>query len=532
MKKIRLISVIALALVAIMALSSCGAESIMTKIINPDYDLSDDLYTTETDVSDLEGFSFVSGNGNFAIFSQMNAKGFMTQKVYSLSEGSVVATRTNSEKITHTITLRDDAPMFCVASLTLPTLADLEADVEYKVYDTKGTLLMTADNAEDVVVNQLSNGDFVFDGVVYSIDDNGSMVKEFDIPEYVSATKFTKFTENNYYSVDDNVAAVYDKDFKLLAVWEAPSYAEQVLVNVLNDGNLFIQYWYALEENAEEYDIFMEDVKYDLVSVLFNVEKNKAKELKDIDYIVDHLYTYEDLYDDEKEINENKFIGEFDNLASIVYIENYRVNTQSAAVVLMNNKLDIRGTFQCFPEQDLASVPTKIADNRYMVSTKSGERAIIDFEGNLIGMIDAGSLDVCGNYLVGDKAIYDTDLNVVYDLKANEAEVISTIGDTVFVKAGGFDEDEYEMITLRNGAQNTIYTYDKDSKKQFKLIDGVGYCIYITDGTYKFYNASGAEILSTKYDLTLVAMSDYNDSAIFTGVDKNVIVYHKFDVAK
>ena len=143
MKKIRLIGIIAVVLLAAMLLASCGASASLTKVLNKKYDISSDLYASKGKIAELDGFTHQNSTGELALFSDINDNGMAVQKVFSFAAGKVIATYTNSEKTAYSsIHLNGNVPAYVLIEQTLDPTADTEE--VYKLFNAKGPTVLQA----------------------------------------------------------------------------------------------------------------------------------------------------------------------------------------------------------------------------------------------------------------------------------------------------------------------------------------------------------------------------------------------------
>lgn len=531
MKRIKLIGVIAVIMIAAMALSSCGAGSAFTKVVNKDYDLSDTLYTSNSTISELQSFESVINNKYFAIFADTNGEGHAVQKVFSLAENKVVATYTNSSEVAYVIALQEGIPAYVLSYLEDGEKEDDPKEMVYKLYNIKGEEIAKTDDLAGANAKLIADDLFIFDSAAYGIDENKNIVKTVDIPEYISLAGITRANDKYFYDFTDDGVSIYDREFNLCSIWCAPEYADILGSGVLNNGDYLVQYSYELPDDAKDYDLVEDTVKYDLVTVIVNAKTGAEKEVK-ADFVIKYINPNDTMYNDEAEANENRYTDKFENVAKVVYIENkmYSDDERNADIVVLDNNGKIKGSVRVLDEQR-AQISNKIADDRYLAALKNGDHAVVNGKGDVIGTIASGSLAIKGGYLVGTKAVYNADFEVVYDLKENDATVVDYVGNTLFVNKKVSDE-AYDIIAIRDGEQKTVLSVTKDTKQTFSVVSGIGYCLADTDGNYKYYNAAGTEIVSLKYSLSVVLTSSAYDTVILKGEDKGVVVYHQFDIAE
>jgi hypothetical protein len=374
---------------------------------------------------------------------------------------------------------------------------------------------------------------FIFDDVLYAIDHEDAITKRADIPEYLSVDGFNYSLGDYFYDKASDSVTVYDEDFKLLTYWEVPGYADESNVEILNNGDIFAQYTYVLAEDSAKYDIIDDDgVKYDLTTVIVDAKTGKEKEVK-ADFIAVSVMNNADLYD--KYADNNIYTDDFENIAYIHRIENQRVDDDSqknADIVLFGNDGKLGASLRAFEEQSVA-LPTKIAENRYFVNLKTGDKYVVDSKNKIIASVSNGTLTLKAGFFVGKKAVYNMNLEVVYDLNKNDATIINSVGDTLFINKKLAD-DGYEIISLRSTGEESVLTVMKDEDTEFFTVDGVGYGIKNThkneSTTYTYYSADGRELVETEYRLKDSVKA--GDNYILYGVNGLITEYYLFTVVE
>ena len=533
MKKIRLIGIISVVLLAAMLLASCGTSASLTKVLNKNYDITDDLYASQGKIAELDGFTYLNSTDALALFSDTNDNGMTVQKIFSFLEGKVIATYTNSDSKTYLINLCDDVAAYVLVENTLETKEIIipKSEAVYKLYNAKGEEIAAAPKDTPAYVSSVTDDLFIFDNVLYSVDKDGAIAKKADIPEYLSVDNINYAIDDYYYEKNGDSVSVYNEDFELLSYWEMPGYAEGN-ISILNNGDIFVQYTYELADDAKKFDLIEDGTKYDLTTLIVDAKTGKEKEI-DADFVVMAVHPNAELYDKDADKADNEYTDKFENIAYIVYIENQRIDTDSYRnfdIVLFGNNGKVGASIKVVDEQ-APGLPIKIGEDRYYVSLKTGDIVIVNSKKKEIATLDRGSVDIVAGYIVGEKKIYNLDLEVVYDLKANDAEVVDYVGDTLFVKKELAD-DGYEIISLRGTEQKSILTVAKDDKKDFYTVGEIGYCIEETNDkkvtTYTYYNAEGTEIIvSTKIGLSAdLGITAADGSCILYTVNRNVNEYY------
>ena len=531
MKKFRLIGIIAVVLLAAMLLASCGASASLTKVLNKKYDISSDLYASKGKIAELDGFTYQNSTYEFALFYDINDNGMKVQKLFSFAEGKVIATYTNSAQKVYDVNFYDNVPAYILVEETIAQDPTAEDETVYKLLNVKGEEIAAAPKDTPAYISTITDDLFIFDAVLYSVDEDNAITKKADIPEYLSVNNINYAIDDYFYDKNSDSVAVYDEDFKLLTYWELPGYAEGN-ISILNNGDIFAQYTYELADDAEKYDYIEDGTKYDLTTVIVDAKTGKEKEIK-ADFVAISIMPNEKLYDEDADKADNVYTNKFENIAYIVRIENQRVDTDSyrnVDIVLFGNNGKPGASLRSFDEQG-EGFPTKIGEDRYLVTLKTGDKYIINSKNKIIASISSGTLSRKAGFFVGEKAVYNTDLEAVYDLKANEATVLDSVGDTLFVKKELAD-DSYEIISLRGTEQKSVLTVTKDDNKEFFTVSNIGYGIRVTDDkgvtSYTYYNVAGTELLSAEIRLYGVMTSDNN--CILYGMNGVINEYYLFTV--
>ncbi len=531
MRKTKLLALFALVLAMVTALTSCGSVASIDDILNTEYNVSEDVYTKDTVLSELTGYAVVSSNDEFVLFTSAEGTS-ISYKVLSLRTGKVVGTFADTA-FTFVVNLIDEVPAFSVIKTEVPAEGaepTAEPEVKYSLYDATGKEVVTT-KYEAKAPFMLTEDVLVYDYATYTVAEDGALTKKDDVPEYVLIDELDYYTDEYYYVMNDSKVEVYDHSFNLVSTYFAPAYAEVGAMAVLNNGDIFVQYTYEVDEDSKKYDIDNsedgESQKLKLVSLVVSAKNGKTTNVK-LDYIVGELYSNYELksYSD----NEDVYSDKFDNLAVIAPIVDKKVDYSEATLdlVTMNNKGKIGKSLKIVDNQN-ASVAQKIADDRYMVYTVAGGYVVVNAKGDVIKNLNS-RMRVVGDYFVGERAIYDMDFNKVYDLVEKEAFVLGTVANTVFVQAE--TDTGYDVISFCDGKQTTVHSYKDDGTTTavFAIVNGIGYSIIDSaSGDHKYYNANGDLITTTSYAITVVTVAE--DVVLLMGTNEGKATYHVFTLA-
>ena len=539
MKKI--LALVASILCLVMILASCGSikTAKIEDYLNPEYTPEDIVLKKSNYISELEGYELTETNGSFAVFTKItlpnltknpDAKTTVSYKLFSIAANKVIASAAGTN-INCEFSFDENAPIAIIEKTTYNTKTGDILETDYTAYDAAGTQLVSSTRAISGAT-QFADDLILFNNVAYQEDEEtGALTKIKDIPEYVALAEYLDYNDNYFYAGDDNNVVVYDRDFNFVASWSAPSYAaeEMCIMHLLNDGNLLIQYYYELDSDSAKYDVYEVNetgitVKYDLVSLIFNPEKNSVKEL-DLDYLVYNVTTNAELQKEYEEGN-SEFSAEFENIAYICPIVDKKLDYSDDAMdlVIMNNKAGAMQSLKILDNQS-TSAPRKVATDLYAVSLKIGY-ALINGKGEVINVINNESLELKDDYIVGEQTIYNYDLTVAYDLAGNDASVLGYMGDSILVRSNR--SKGYDILLLTEGNQKTVYSYTKKTTTgtnttttevvvEFLYDEGNDfYCIHNSVSGYAYYNANGDLIISTQQPLTVVA--SYENTVLLKGI--------------
>ena len=180
-------------------------------------------------------------------------------------------------------------------------------------------------------------------------------------------------------------------------------------------------------------------------------------------------------------------------------------------------------TFEIAPDYD--SIPLPIAKGRYVYNRDNGEEYIINSKGKIIANLSGQNYDNNEKFIEIDDRLYDMDLELVYDAKANDKKVHAMLPTSVILKDAEPDAD----------GNTKYYLYTKDGNT-VEITDYAG-CVdqyYITKnsstGTLSFYNNSGALIVSVKgsYWVSVYASKDVDVNLICVTDLDGKTHYYKF----
>ena len=533
-RKMRFFALLVILLATALTFSSCSQDIPAAKsfniVLNADYTPENDVTENALEIAELQGYSFVEAKGEFMVFMCESEFG-INKAIFSTRNRKVVllAESTSSEAVD--IKLTSGVPAFTVIRTPLLCMDNSAKNAVCELYDAMGTLVASIKGVER---EPIAFADTVlFNCASYSVNaENGGLSKISDISENLYLEKCSDWNDKYFYTYDETIN-VYNRDFQHVYSWTIPSWGEYVSKNMLNDGRVLVQYTRPLDVNVDDYDIYEMDEntgetkKFDVYSVLLDPEKCSEKEIK-LDYVVGEITTGAELLKTSE--NNGTYCDGVENIAYIYPIENSQIDYSSANanIVLMDNNARLKKSLKIIDDQN-AALPTCIGDNVYIISTVYG-MAIIDIDGNVLHQINNTKVTTVGKNIVSDEKIYTLDMEEVYSLYAEGAEMVGHLGGTVFIKKGS--ATDYSIIAINGTAQREICKYnafDMETVTFEELYDAGCYSLYsAVKGEYSYYNSNHEPLLTSSVSLNSVAADYAEGVALYSATVNGEAKYYVF----
>ena len=530
MKKAKLFALLAATMILSMLLASCGNS------INSYYDLfsknKDFTHSTYDSqyiaLPELDGYSVKTDNDEFVVFVKRTDDGIDSHKVLSMRSKKVVATfATMSTK--YDIQLVNNIPAFVVEKTSYHPDTAFVSDVEYSLYDASGNCVTTTKN--DELPYEIADL-IIYDYTAYTYDVNGVVYKFKDIPEYLMLDKCFAWNDAYLYVRDDYGYGytVYDRSFNSVSYWSAPSYALREFNMFVLDGNdVLVQYSVLLDEDEDKYDFIIQGDSYinsklDLCTFIVNAKTGEAKELKNFDYIVESVITKSSMTDAS-----GANYCKFENIATLVPIVDKHVDSSASAVdlVIMTNKGKLKKSVK-FVDYQKSMIPVQIDEDLFCVEMTTGEIAIINKSGKILNKLNK-YYDKIDKYVVGDVAIYDFNLQKVYDFRENDATLMGVIDNTVFMKVN--TDNGYNVVAFRGGNTNTVFSYDSTYDTGSFSLMSASRCYQIYNAAsqeYSYYNSKFEHLTSSTEALNVRYTSNEHSVYLMTKTNGDTTSYSMF----
>ncbi len=480
----RLLPLVALVLCAVVMLTACGGLSFNKKMIEKSY-VKDSL--THTKLSSFDGYSIAGGSDEVLIFSKTIGTGVQF-RVYNLrteQEITEATTEYTAEQVTAFVQLATTAPVSVNGRvIEIAKINTVRNEITYNYYTVTGEPISTASDERGVFVNDC----LWVNGTVYRFDPVAEepIITSYERNELAGDIPTADtYNEDYYYDMDGSSLFVYDKEYKLLGSWTAPSYAESLQFHVFADGYAVAQYRVILDENAEKYDLFMNGTKYDFVTVRINPKNCKASNIN-TDYILGQVYPVEDK-DDTANI-----LGNLKNYAVVYEIKDRRVDTTYSMIMDLSSSLS--GSRVWYHNGE--NIEPAYAGNGYIAlrGEKTGTVWLFDAKGKEVGEIN-GAKAFTEKFILGTEAIYDYSLNKLCDIEVAGVDNLvykSRLGNNLLFQATNGTGTYY----LYTGG--TTFTFLGDSAAL--VMDQTEYGVYAeknATGNYTYYDASRQQLFTS-----------------------------------
>ena len=415
MKKI--ISLTALILCMAMLLASCSFSGMSFKKFYKDAEYqAPKQFSTSKQIATIDGLTFEEASGDLLLFTTNDGKGY---RIYNAKTDAIILTFSTENAYTEFFTVFDTT----FVKVTETKITDTTTTY-VRIYNTKGELVADSKDPTDESITTMLDF-FKFNGTIYRVNENGSasVYSSYYLPNFPA---IAEKTENYYYTSGTNEVSVYDNDLNFVFYWEFPS--ENITnrgIFLLEDGVLLAQGTERLPNDAKKYDYASSGTKYNIVSYILNVEKDKVKEVN-LDYKVTSTFNMDSI-DSYNEDEESSSIP-VDNYALVKFINDHRLDSRDTPVTIKNSG----DTVEIAPEFD--SLPTMVTENRWIYTKHNGEQYLIDENGDVIGNITGTTAaDRNDKFIRIGQKLYDYDLELVYDAKEHGQRIVSLLQTSVIL---------------------------------------------------------------------------------------------------
>ena len=542
MKKTRLAFLLAMLLICATMLGACGGVGggkKWSKVLDGSLYEAETVATQKVEASDLSGKTRSASAGELILLTKDDAEDpYKTEyAVYNLLKNSVVYSVTSSKTTRYSITLDQytetsyvngqNVEIPCCAYFTVKTTTYTEKNGQIDrnsasyvtvFYDANGNALASVD--EEVAVWR--DYPFLkFDDIYFTADKEAGIVKvcEKD-PLGKTPAGIEALGSNYYFKKDGQTYIFYDKNLKIVSSYILPGYASyDVRGGLVGEDKYLIQFSVTQDMMGDKYDVLGSNgmQKSNIQTQIINIKNGKVKDVK-CDYKISTITSY---CDDAEKRADKGLSDKVQALAKVYPIVDKQIDTavEYYATISERGKIETLAQLNGFNVKDIKLINT----NRWLVDTTDGATYLVDEKFEVIGDVSSVSAESFGPmYINHDGKLYDYNLNVVLDYKAEKLGWVQEFETAVLFNEPVYDEDTSVIIGWRyyifNGQLNEI-TATKDVEKDngdvetqwVKEYEGIigDSCYAILDTTnkkdqrYKIYSCNGTEIANFSYNNSL-----------------------------
>lgn len=330
---------------------------------------------------------------------------------------------------------------------------------------------------------------------------------------------------NDYvYAWTDSYLQVFDPDGLCCAEYKIDCDGE-IYAHVLNNGNVLVQKFCEVDD-TKDFDVMIEGDRYTIESFIITFTDGTYTPIE-LDFIVDELETnYCESYGDDYTLFPFEITDKVDNQAFIYKIVNKSV-VRDADYVALDNDMNVLYTVKNSTEGRIYYDAEVICSELYRMYVCEGgtyQEYIFDLDGNKISATSSYAM-ATDNYIISESAIYNHNLELVYDIATNgfEIEGVDAYNEKFFFTKHNFTTGKEE-----------IYVFNAEKCKAELFVDGdettltdVGYGYYITCETEtdknSFCGPDGNVILITLGEPNVY---ECEDAFVVTGIfEGKTLVY-------
>lgn len=534
MKKMKLLSLLALTLALLMLLVSCGgtgADTLRLRgLLDGGAEVRRTTYGDLDKVEDLAGATLVEEAGDLFYFTVPASTG-TKHIVYNAATDKVLMTKTNYYNETFSVTLLSGTDRLAIGEEyfaayvlgSVYTVSDEPTHATLTLFSADGTEVATR-RYEGDEVEKMASARYgavldliVFDEVLYRATENG-IDKVTEMTPFLGLPSFDTLdfrSEKYYYALGETEVRVYDLSLAFVSSYRLPEYAEEPFVTVLENGNLLVQYRYLEDPEAEEYELLLDGEKYRLVTAIVTAKNGKAKEIT-----CDYLLGYGRLLLEDSFAFMGIKRGKVSAIANATKTENRRPGEE---VLLF---IDAKGSLYELEELRGERIMNLqlVASGAWSATTETGVY-LIDGKGEILG--EVSSATCYADFLECDGKFYGYDLRPIYDYEADGMAFHSEMPSGAVLKKEAEGTEGYDYYLFDGDRTPTRIVSASDSEVSFYSVWDGFYVLRDTGGsaTYRYYRPDGTEVLSVGEPLSYLAAGEGYRLYTAENADGETVVY-------
>jgi hypothetical protein len=458
MKKTRIAFLLAMLMICSAMLAACGGGGgkKWEKVLDGSLYEAETAFAAATKVAALSEKEFEEGEGVLACFVSETVPAnegdpvYEVLTVYSFAENKEVYTATESKTVKYDISLGEinGVSFFTVVITTYAMEDDVVNFTDFTkktlLYDAAGTQKASADGAASL---SRAGSFYAFGDAYYKVNEKDGIVKAYD-KNPLASTPYLYQISDNYYigrNGSSSVATFYDQDLKVVSSFVLPDYAIETGGGMIDEDKYLIQYKVKADAYTEEYDILGEDgKKYELYTVIFNIEKGKMKEIECDYYIEDDVYYFATAVE-RADYGLNEKITA---VAEVYPIVDKRIDyaIDYLASVSENGKISLFEKLNGFDVVDIYP----FAENLFKIYTADNKEYLVNEKFEVIGDI-SGDYERNEKYILAGGKVFDFTLKEVLDYEDKALEV-----QYIFVNTILFSDEDGAFFLFADGSLKAL----------------------------------------------------------------------------
>lgn len=420
--------------------------------------------------------------------------------------------------------------------------------LDYTYYDVAGNKISESENSYCIVdyANSSSSAlvlDF-YNGDTAVIDSNSmelisvsNAYKDLTLgnADFVNE-KYAYFLDEALYQAlgwSARYVEVYDRESKERVIRYYTEYSDDFDAFVLDNGNILMQFIYELDyESSEKSDFYVDEDRYGYKHQILDIKTGKVTDVE-LDYLIMYML------DSQTAAKGNDYMRKFGisltdnviNLAQVLPIEDRQLQ-DAAQMIFVDNNMDVMYEMGLIIPEQKVNLPygdfgySVLPNGDYLVTLYDvvTNRAIVKRDGTVRTYLTS-DVEIVGNYLIKDNAVYDYDMNLVCELGDgfNGFTFECAIGTRIIVSKEyvytdpdtGYDEKrkKFRELKITDDAENLAELVDVFGSNTEEIDPRKTTESYIVThdtetGKYSLYNAELELVLKTAGEMDIVSSGD------------------------
>ena len=387
-----------------------------------------------------------------------------------------------------------------------------------ELYSSSGNFICK--KSGEIEISEMGFDLFSFGGAIYRAE-KGSATLVLDNPFLTELPDISAETDSYYYSFMGRKINVYNKNLELVFHKEIPG--DEYNAVLLSGDKILVQWIDYLPDTIKDYDCVYDGEKIKLNSAMLNVATSEQKDLK-LDFVVSGSL----LRVDEKSDTVKYSYEDITDVVAIYEIEDKMLydNTTPKIVAIDNEKAKIQ--FEIFGA-DSNCLDIRVLENgSYIMTCVDGSEYLLTKNLKNVGKFDyySNSSNMTNAYIVKNGALYNYNLQKVYDYSAAGYSVYAKLDNAVLFTSYDSEDNQYNY-----------YLYNKSGT----LVEITGSVVMTTNNayvvkntnsngttSYRVYTEDGSSV-GSKMDGTNISLAaNYNGGFVLQVWNSGEYKYYDF----